>query len=163
MGCVPGWLPGRGGRFIPRDGSLFFSLKFFICILVGIIRLFLVIPEAKILVSKQGAAGCSSLVGKIPLIAGFRTHGRKASAGKGITLGKRKSRDNGTKKPLATSCNQRIRDYEFNKSIAFFSSLLNCSCDCFMLLLISSAKFFSACLIISAITELQLDFFASSS
>ena len=108
MGCVPGWLPGRGGRFIPRDGSLFFSLKFFICILVGIIRLFLVIPEAKILVSKQGAAGCSSLVGKIPLIAGFRTHGRKASAGKGITLGKRKSRDNGTKKPLATSCNQRL-------------------------------------------------------
>ena len=64
----------------------------------GIILSFLVVPEAKILVSKEGAAGCSSLVGKIPLIAGIRTHGRKASAGKGITLGKRKSRDNGTKK-----------------------------------------------------------------
>ena len=112
----PGGLPGHGGRFIPRDGSLFFSLKFFICILsvsffwkvgtdqqrflnlVGIILSFLVVPEAKILVSKEGAAACSSLVGKIPLIAGIWTHGRKASAGKGITLGKRKSRDNDTKK-----------------------------------------------------------------
>ena len=52
----------------------------------GIILSFLVVPEAKILVSKEGAAGCSSLVGKIPLIAGIRTHGRKASAGNDTTL-----------------------------------------------------------------------------
>ena len=52
----------------------------------GIILSFLVVPEAKILVSKQGAVGCSSLVGKIPLIAGIRTHGCKASAGNDTTL-----------------------------------------------------------------------------
>ena len=52
----------------------------------GIILSFLVVPETKILVSKEGAAGCSSLVGKIPLIAGIRTHGRKPSAGNDTTL-----------------------------------------------------------------------------
>ena len=111
FGCVLGLASWPWWAVHPWDGNLFFSLKFFICSLsvsffrksgpdqqrflnlVDTILSFLVVPEAKILVSKEGAAGCSSLVGKIPLIAGIRTHGRKASAGKGITLGKRKSRD----------------------------------------------------------------------
>ena len=70
--------------------------------LVGIILSFLVVPEAKILVSKEGAAGCSSLVGKIPLIAGIRTHGRKASTGNGITLGKEKTPIPGDEPPTTT-------------------------------------------------------------
>ena len=49
---------------------------------------FLVVPEAKILVSKEGAAGYSSLAGKIPSVAGIRTHGRKAPTGNDTTLQK---------------------------------------------------------------------------
>ncbi len=99
MGCLPGWFSGHGGRFLPRDRSLFFSLKFFIgyCYdapfspgsryysfrirrLPGIILSFLVIPAGINLVSESEAAGSSRLATKIPSAAGFRIHGRKVPA-----------------------------------------------------------------------------------
>ena len=103
------WLCPRGGFMAVVGGSSlgwesFLFPKVFICSLsvsffrksgpdqqrflnlVDTILSFLVVPEAKILVSKEGAAGCSILVGKIPSVAGIRADGHKAPAGNGIIL-----------------------------------------------------------------------------